>query len=140
VASKPIAPRRFRWRTGECLATYGTSAKIWAAHSSTDAFEAAFNAIIDDATITNDDRADRVEKFLLSEAVTAGVLDELPTHKEVTNPNKWDKHLAPWFNAQCAGTRRQLRRAQRQFGKSSQQAHLAMDQFVQACKKGRAQL
>jgi hypothetical protein len=140
VASKPIAPRRFRWRTGECLATYGTSAKIWAAHSSTDAFEAAFNAIIDDATITNDDRADRVEKFLLSEAVTAGVLDELPTHKEVTNPNKWDKHLAPWFNAQCAGTRRQLRSAQRLFGKSSQQAHHAMDQFVQACKKSRAQL
>jgi hypothetical protein len=113
VASKPIAPRRFRWRTGECLATYGNSAKIWAAHSSTDGFEASFQAIIDDATLSNDDRADRVEKFLLAEAVTAGVLDELSPRKEVTNPNKWDKHLAPWFNAHCAGTRRQLRRAQR---------------------------
>jgi hypothetical protein len=127
VASKPIVPRRFRWRTGECLATYGNSAKIWAAHSSTEAFEASFQTIIDDASLSNDDRADRVEQFLLAEAVTAGVLDELSTRKEVTNPNKWDKHLAPWFNAQCAGTRRQLRRAQRQFGKSSQQAHLAMD-------------
>jgi hypothetical protein len=126
VASKPIAPRRFRWRTGECLATYDNSAKTWAAHSSTEVFATTFQAIIDDATLSNDDRADRVEEFLLSEAVTAGVLDELSSRKEVTNPNKWDKHLAPWFNAHCAGTRRQLRRVQRSFGKSSQQACLAM--------------
>jgi hypothetical protein len=113
VASKIIAPRQFRWRTGECLAMYGTSAKTWAAHSSTEAFEASFQAIIDDATLSNNDRADRIEECLLSEAVTAGVLDELSTRKEVNNPNKWDKHLAPWFNVHCAGTRRQLRRAQR---------------------------
>ena len=92
---------------------YGTSAKTWAAHSSTEEFAASFQAIIDDATLTNNIRADCVEEFLLTEAVTAGVLDELSTRQEVTNPNKWDKHLAPWFNTTCARTRQQLRRAQR---------------------------
>jgi hypothetical protein len=77
VASKPIAPRRFRWRTGECLATYGSSAKLWATHSSTEKFAESFQAIIDDARLSNDARSDRVEEFLLAEAVKAGVLDEL---------------------------------------------------------------
>jgi hypothetical protein len=33
----------------------------------------------------------------------AGVLDELSNRKEVTNPNKWDKHLGPWFNCALRG-------------------------------------
>jgi hypothetical protein len=33
------------------------------------------------------------------------VVDVLATRQEVTNPNKWDKHLAPWFTAKCAATR-----------------------------------
>ena len=45
----------------------------------------------------NDLRATKIENFLLVEAEKAGVLS---THHINTsrNPNKWDKHLAPWFS------------------------------------------
>ena len=64
----------------------------------------------------------------------------ISTRRSVANPNKWDKHLAPWFTAKCATTRRELRRAQRQFGKSSLQTRRAMSDFVQTCKESRAQV
>ena len=34
-----------------------------------------------------------------SQATAAGVVEVTSTHREFTNPNKWDKHLAPWFSA-----------------------------------------
>ena len=63
----PIPPTqlRYRWRSGDCLATYGISANKWKAHSSSADFAAAFQAIVDDRNITNDARAARVEAFLL---------------------------------------------------------------------------
>jgi hypothetical protein len=61
----PNNQRRYRWCTGDCLASYGMSAKTWRAYSSTDEFSAAFKAIIEDENMTNDERADRVEEFLL---------------------------------------------------------------------------
>jgi hypothetical protein len=42
LASEPQAQRIFRWRDGDCLATYGVSAKLWKAHSSTVEFAVAF--------------------------------------------------------------------------------------------------
>jgi hypothetical protein len=65
-AKVPIAGRNYRWRTGDCLETYGISAKLWNQHSSTDEFAAAFKTIIEDETLTNDSRSDRVEEFLLA--------------------------------------------------------------------------
>ena len=53
---------------------------------------------MDDDTVSNDERADRVEQFLLDQATKAGVLEVSSTHRKFTNPNKWDKHLAPWFS------------------------------------------
>jgi hypothetical protein len=38
---------------------------VWMAHSSTDDFAAAFKAIVDGVTVTNDTRAARVETFLI---------------------------------------------------------------------------
>jgi hypothetical protein len=80
-AKAPTAKHRYRWRTGDSLQKYGTSAKTWNAYSSTDEFKAAFTAIIDDESITNDIRLDRVEEFLIDQATTAGVVDKLPTHR-----------------------------------------------------------
>ena len=59
-------------------------------------FGAAFQAIIEDATLTNNSRADHIKEFLLTQATAAGVLDVLSTRREVTTPNKWDKHLPPY--------------------------------------------
>jgi hypothetical protein len=65
-ATEPLANRLYRWRAGDNLATYGVSAKMWKEHSSTTEFAVAFQAIIDDASLTNDDRAAKVEEFLLT--------------------------------------------------------------------------
>jgi hypothetical protein len=64
-APTPPTQLRYRWRSGDCLATYGISANKWKAHSSSADFAAAFQAIVDDRNITNDARAARVEEFLL---------------------------------------------------------------------------
>jgi hypothetical protein len=41
-ATEPKASRRYRWREGDCLATYGISANKWREFSSTDEFAEAF--------------------------------------------------------------------------------------------------
>jgi hypothetical protein len=140
MATQPQMQRHYRWRSGDCLANYGTSANMWEEHSATEEFATAFKAIIDDATLTNDDRAARVEEFLLDQATKAGVLDVSSTQRKCMNPNKWDKHLAPWFTAPCAVSRRSFRSAKKQYGRKHAQTILALKTFVQTCKESRAQM
>ena len=99
AATQPQVQRRYRWRDGDCLANYAHSANVWKAVTSTEEFALAFRAIIEDTSISNDDRSARAEQFLLDQATAAGVVEVTTTHREFTNPNKWDKHLAPWFSA-----------------------------------------
>ena len=98
-ATQPQLPRRYRWRDGDYLANYAHSATVWQEVTSTEEFAAAFRAIVEDDSISNDDRSMRAEQFLLDQATAAGVVEVTSTHREFTNPNKWDKHLAPWFSA-----------------------------------------
>jgi hypothetical protein len=37
---------------------------------------------------------------MIDEAVAAGVVSK-KIIKESMNPNKWEKHLAPWFDNDC---------------------------------------
>jgi hypothetical protein len=99
AATQPQVQRRYRWRDGDCLANYAHSANVWKAVTSTEEFALTFRAIIEDTSISNDDRSARAEQFLLDQATAAGVVEVTTTHREFTNPNKWDKHLAPWFSA-----------------------------------------
>jgi hypothetical protein len=41
-----------------------------------------------------------VENFLLEASVQAGVVKKVEI-TQAKNPNKWNKHLAPWFNDTC---------------------------------------
>jgi hypothetical protein len=41
-----------------------------------------------------------VEKFIISEAMAAGVVKEIQW-SQPHNPNKWGKTLAPWFDEKC---------------------------------------
>lgn len=68
TASTPPAHCGYRWRTGECLADYCKSAKIWTEHTSSKAFADAFMAIIEDPETSNEERDNKVEEFLLTEA------------------------------------------------------------------------
>ena len=83
----PTEGYRYRWRTGDCLANYGSSARIWTEFSSTDEFAAGFTAIIVDEGMINDIRAAKVEEYLLEQATKAGVLDVTSTRRTFTNPN-----------------------------------------------------
>jgi hypothetical protein len=139
-ATEPQSQRRYRWQSGDCLKNYGISANIWEAHSSTEEFSAAFMAIIDDKELTNDERAAQVELFLLDQATTAGVVDVSSTNCQFANPNKWDKHLAPWFTEQCTTTRRTFRTLQRKFGRKHTQTIVALKTFADTCKSSRAQM
>ena len=58
------------------------------------------NAIVQDPTLSNDTRSDRVEKFILEAGVAAGVV-EVSNQRAPLNPNRWGKVLAPWFNDDC---------------------------------------
>ena len=98
-ATQPQLQRRYKWRAGDCLANYAHSENVWKAVTSTEEFAAAFRAIVEDDSLSNDDRSTRAEQFLLDQATTAGVVEVTSTHREFINPNKWDKHLAPWFSA-----------------------------------------
>ena len=102
-----------------------TSAITWKAHTSTTRFATAFDEVTKKYEDDNDLRTEKIEEFLITEAVKIEVMSKTVI-TESKNPNKWDKHLAPWFTAKCATTRRELRRAQRQFGKSSLQTRRAM--------------
>jgi hypothetical protein len=50
------------------------SAKVWKAHTSTDQFAAKFNDITEKFHGDNETRTERVEKFLIEEAMAAGVV------------------------------------------------------------------
>ena len=136
----PPTECRYRWRTGDCLTNYGTSAKLWTEFSSSEDFAAGFKAIIEDATLTNDTRAARVEAYLLAQATVAEVLDISSTRCTSLNPNKWDKHLAPWFNPKCAEARRQFKGASCRYGKRHVKTLHALQEFLKCCKDSRAQM
>jgi hypothetical protein len=50
------------------------SAKVWKAHTSTDQFAAKLNEITEKFHGENETRTERVEKFLIEEAMAAGVV------------------------------------------------------------------
>lgn len=60
-------------------------------------------------------RTAKIEAFLLAEAVAAGVL-VVSTRRTAKNPNKWAKHMAPWFNASCKTARARYRAAAKHNG------------------------
>jgi hypothetical protein len=100
----------YRWIPGECLKEYSESATRWKSHTSSTEFANAFKATAAKFDDDNDKRATEIEKFMLTEAEKAGVIKKTPprSHK---NPNKWAKHLAPWFNEQCRNARAAYRSA-----------------------------
>jgi hypothetical protein len=129
----------YRWAEGTCLKEYGTSAVKWKHHSTTPEFEAKFREILQKTDTNNDIRSSQIEAFLIQEAKAAGVLNET-VRRTSTNPNKWEKHLAPWFNARCRDARARYRAAMRHNGKAHAHTQHALKRYVQACKDGRAQM
>ena len=76
----------------------------WKMHTSTQEFKEVFTEIAQKHEADNDIRVAKVEEFMIEEATRAGVLKA--TKKRVArNPNKWAKHMVPWFNKRCKTAR-----------------------------------
>jgi hypothetical protein len=92
------------------------SADTWRMHTEKPEFQDKFQAVVKNKDYTNDQRAATVEKLILDEAVTAGVVKQICI-TQPRNPNKWGKTLAPWFNDECREAKRELGRMKREYGK-----------------------
>ena len=107
--------KSYRWIEGECLLEYSKSATKWKQHTNTKEFTDAFLRTIHSTAEDNERQTANLETFLLDEAIAAGVIAVI-TRRTSRNPNKWAKHLAPWFNAQCKDARTKYRQAVRHNG------------------------
>ena len=86
----------YRWVEGECLKEYSNSATKWTAHTSTQTFVAAFNAIATAFAADNDVRTAKIEEFLLREAESAGVVNQAQAQEsqqmgKTFSPMVWHK-------------------------------------------------
>ena len=113
------------------------SARIWKAHTSTDQFAAEFLEITRDHAANNDRKTEIVEEFLLAEAITAGVVKAIEIRPR-KNPNRWAKHLAPWYNEICREAKREYRTVKRAHGKKHEKTKTAYQLFRRTCKLSRA--
>ena len=86
--------------------------------------------------MSNDERADAVETFLLQEAVGAGVVKEIKLTIP-KNPNKWGKTLAPWFTETCREAKREMARARREHGKGDLRSSQATRAYLRTCQQAR---
>jgi hypothetical protein len=62
----------------------------WKEHTSTDNFAAAFQNIMDKYSADNEERAGKIEEFMITEAQKAGVIKSSKI-RSYKNPNRWDK-------------------------------------------------
>lgn len=138
-SAQPQSTTTYRWVEGTCLKEYGTSAVTWKRHTATPEFEAKFETILQTHAEDNDLRSAQVEAFLLAEAISAGVLTATVKRTSL-NPNRWEKHLAPWFTSTCRAARASYRAAVRHNGKTHSHTVHALKRYSQACKDGRAQM
>ena len=89
-----------------------------------------------DNTRSNDDRAAAVERFLLHEAVGAGVVREIKISSS-RNPNKWGKTLAPWFTEECREARREMAKSRREYGRNDTGSIAATKAYLKVCLQAR---
>ena len=72
----------------------------WKDHSNKSNFTQGFDAITREYSNDNERRTIKIEEYLIQEAIEAGVIKAIPI-KMQKNPNRWAKHLAPWFGEEC---------------------------------------
>ncbi len=85
-------------------------------------------------TYSNEDRAARVEQFLLDEAISIGVVATVKLYTS-KNPNRWGKQLAPWFTPVCRESRRAYIAIRRQQGANNHSTKEAFMKYKEVCKQ-----
>jgi Asp-tRNA(Asn)/Glu-tRNA(Gln) amidotransferase C subunit len=94
----------YEWIGREDTQEYMQSIEKWRKHTSEETFATEFNRITEQFKDNNDLRTEKIETFLINEAMLAGVVRK-HEHKIQRNPNRWAKHLAPWFEDTCRTAR-----------------------------------
>ena len=106
----------------------------WKLHSNSTSFTQAFDAITSQYKNDNNLRTIKIEEFLLQEAKKAGVVRTFVT-KIQKNPNRWAKHLAPWFEESCKEAKQQYRQLKRNKGKKHPLVRAAYQEYKNKCRK-----
>jgi hypothetical protein len=60
--------------------------------------------------------------------------------KNNINPNRWAKHLAPWFEESCREAKKEYKKTKRRHGKNHAHTKTAYTKFKESCRRQRAQL
>lgn len=80
-------------------------AQEWKRHTSSEEFAAAFTNIMEEFKHDNTLRSSKIEEYLIEQALKIGVVQKR-TKRLAVNPNRWEKHLAPWYNDKCREAKR----------------------------------
>lgn len=128
----------YRWVDGTSLSDYAVSWQKWRSHTDSQDFAVQFQTILDTWQGDIDALSDKVENFLLTEALARNVVKRVDL-KPAANPNRHTKCLAPWFGESCKEAKLAYRACSRQHGRTSLQASLALKKFTAACDKARKQ-
>ncbi len=72
----------------------------------------------------NELRTAKIEDFLIREAQEAGVV-KTSVSKIQKNPNRWAKHLAPWFDTSCKKAKVKYKQIKRKKGKRHPETYAA---------------
>jgi uncharacterized membrane protein len=134
--NKTTPAKIFKWVEGTNVYNYAQSAHTWTEYTSKDEFKAKFKTLVENTTLSNDERAAQVEEFLLQEAISAGVVKEI----KITvpkNPNKWGKTLAPWYTDTCRAAKRDMAWARREHGKGDERCKMATRAYFKTCSEAR---
>ena len=81
-----------------------TSAAKWKAHTSTTEFANKFNDVTSKYAANNEVCTRKMEDFLIAEAQRAEVITS-KYYCIQKNPNRWSKHMAPWYDEDCKKTK-----------------------------------
>ena len=74
----------------------------------------------------------KIEEFLIEQAIAIGVARRKIT-RIAANPNRWAKHLAPWYNDQCREAKRAMGTARQLHGKNDQVSIKATKHYLKVC-------
>jgi hypothetical protein len=91
---------------------------------------------VTDKQLTNEEKADKVEQFILDQAVAAGVVRKVVITPP-KNPNKWGKTLAPWFSDKCRDAKKEMAKVRREHGKEDARSLLANKVYLKTCQQAR---
>jgi hypothetical protein len=104
------------------------SARKWKEHTATQEFAGAFKNVCEQYKEDNETRSIKIEEFLIEQALAVGVARrKIP--RIAANPNRWAKHLAPWYNDQCREAKRQYKLCKKVKGKKHRDTLTAYQHF-----------